>query len=101
MKLQINGESRTFDAPPAPFTLAALLDALGMKPDRLAVELNRNIVSRDRWAQTQLQEGDQLEIVHFVRGGLGLDVSLGSSLVRIMRPCRSFSYRPSRPFFPS
>jgi len=71
MKLHINGEPRTFDAPPAPFTLSARLETLGRKPDRLAVELNRDIVSRDRWGQTQLQEGDQLEIVHFVGGGLG------------------------------
>jgi thiamine biosynthesis protein ThiS len=41
-----------------------------MKQDRVAVELNRNIVPRDQWAHTHLAEGDQLEIVHFVGGGL-------------------------------
>jgi len=69
MKLQINGEDRDFSAA-APFTLAALVETLGMKADRVAVELNRDIVPRDRWAATQLQEGDRLEIVHFVGGGL-------------------------------
>jgi len=69
MKLQINGEDRDFGNPAAPFTLSALLETLGMKPDRVAVELNRYIVPRDRWAQTQLNEGDRLEIVHFVGGG--------------------------------
>ncbi len=69
MKLQINGEPRDFSDAPAPFTLTALVEALGMKPDRVAVELNRNIVLRDRWAATQLNEGDQLEVVHFVGGG--------------------------------
>jgi sulfur carrier protein len=68
MKLQINGEDRDFSAV-APFTLAALVEILGMKADRVAVELNRDIVPRDRWAATQLCEGDQLEIVHFVGGG--------------------------------
>ena len=68
MKLQINGEKRTFDSPP-PFTLAALVETLGMKPDRVAIELNRDIVPRDLWAQTMLNEGDQLEMVHFVGGG--------------------------------
>jgi sulfur carrier protein len=67
MKLQINGEERSFD-PPVP-TLAALVETLGMKPDRVAVELNRDIVPRDRWADTALNEGDQLEVVHFVGGG--------------------------------
>ncbi|MFZ0860220.1 MAG: sulfur carrier protein ThiS [Candidatus Sulfotelmatobacter sp.] len=70
MKLQINGEARDFSDAPAPFTLAALLEILGMKADRVAVELNRDIVPRDRWAETQLKEGDRLEVVHFVGGGL-------------------------------
>jgi sulfur carrier protein len=68
MKLHINGEERTFD--PAVPTLAALVEALGMKADRVAVELNRDIVPRDRWAETALKEGDRLEVVHFVGGGV-------------------------------
>jgi len=66
MKLQINGESREF---PSPLTLTALVELLGMKADRVAVELNREIAQRDRWAQTSLNDGDRLEIVHFVGGG--------------------------------
>jgi thiamine biosynthesis protein ThiS len=66
MKLQINGEARDFDSP---LTLAGLVDHLGMKADRVAIELNRSIVARDRWPQTNLAEGDRLEIVHFVGGG--------------------------------
>jgi len=69
MKLQINGDARDFADPPAPFTLAALVELLGMKADRVAVELNHEIVPRDRWATTQLTDGDQLEVVHFVGGG--------------------------------
>jgi len=69
MKLHINGEEREFTGSPAPFTLAALVEVLGMKADRVAVELNRDIVPRDRWTQTQLNEGDRLEVVHFVGGG--------------------------------
>lgn len=71
MKLQINGEDREFGGSPAPFTLAALVEALGMKSDRVAVELNRDIVPRDRWEETILKDGDQLEVVHFVGGGTG------------------------------
>jgi thiamine biosynthesis protein ThiS len=51
-------------------TLAGLVQLLGRKTDRVAVELNRDIVPRDRWDQTQLADGDRLEIVHFVGGGL-------------------------------
>jgi sulfur carrier protein len=68
MKLHINGEEREFEAPSVS-TLSALVGALGMKSDRVAVELNRDLVPRDRWADTQLKEGDRLEIVHFVGGG--------------------------------
>lgn len=69
MKLHINGEERQFETPPDPFTLAALVEQLSMKPDRVAIELNRDIVPRDRWAQTKLNGGDRLEIVQFVGGG--------------------------------
>ena len=68
MNLQINGEEKTFDAP-APSTLAQLVEILGMKSDRVAVELNREIVPRNLWPETKLSEGDRLEIVHFVGGG--------------------------------
>ena len=70
MKLQINGEEREFANAPVPFTLAALIETLGMKPDRVAVELNRDIVSRALWPETVLNEGDTLEVVQFVGGGL-------------------------------
>jgi thiamine biosynthesis protein ThiS len=66
MKIVINGQEQTF----APITLAGLVEHLGMKQDRVAVELNRNIVPRNQWAETNLAEGDQLEIVHFVGGGV-------------------------------
>jgi thiamine biosynthesis protein ThiS len=66
MKLQVNGEEKNFDAP---LTLSALIASMGLKPDRVAVELNRDIAPRDRWGDTQLKEGDRLEIVHFVGGG--------------------------------
>lgn len=66
MTLQINGESR--DVADG-LTLAALVAQLGSKPDRVAVELNLEIVSRDKWQDTILRNGDRLEIVHFVGGG--------------------------------
>ena len=69
MKLQINGEARDF---PGPLSLASLVEQLGMNQDRVAVELNRDIVPRELWAETPLGEGDRVEIVHFVGGGLPL-----------------------------
>ncbi len=69
MKLQINGEQREFGDVASPLTLSALVEHLGMKSDRVAVELNRDIAPRDRWSEMTLKDGDQLEIVHFVGGG--------------------------------
>ena len=71
MILHINGEPRTILDPQAAklFTLATLLESLGMKSDRVAVELNLEIVPRDRWPEIILKDGDRLEIVHFVGGG--------------------------------
>jgi sulfur carrier protein len=69
MKLQINGQERIFPETASPYFLTLLVESLGMKPDRVAVELNRNVIPRDRWAETQLADGDRLELVHFVGGG--------------------------------
>ena len=66
MHLFINGDEKAFDGP---LSLAQLVEQLGMKGDRVAVELNREIVARTQWTETMLKDGDQLEIVHFVGGG--------------------------------
>jgi thiamine biosynthesis protein ThiS len=66
MRLFINGDDRNFADLSS---LADLIDHLGMKGDRVAVELNLEIVSRTQWNATQLRDGDRLEIVHFVGGG--------------------------------
>ncbi|MGA8273355.1 MAG: sulfur carrier protein ThiS [Candidatus Sulfotelmatobacter sp.] len=70
MNLHINGEPKDFpSSSPAQFTLTALIESLGIKSDRVAVELNREIAPRNLWPQTVLKDGDRLEIVHFVGGG--------------------------------
>jgi sulfur carrier protein len=66
MELIINGDRREFADG---LRLAILVEQLGMKPERVAIELNRDIIPRDQWAATALKNGDRLEIVHFVGGG--------------------------------
>lgn len=68
MTLHINGKAREFADS---LTVAALLGELAMKTDRVAVELNLEIVPRASWESTVLKDGDRLEIVHFVGGGSG------------------------------
>ena len=67
MHLVINGEIREFEALD---NLSALINSLQLKSDRVAVELNREIIPRTQWNTTKLQNGDTLEVVHFVGGGL-------------------------------
>ncbi len=66
MRVQVNGEIREL---PDELTLDALVRQLAIAPERLAIELNREVVRRARWAETVVRDGDQIEIVHFVGGG--------------------------------
>jgi thiamine biosynthesis protein ThiS len=66
MRIMVNGEPQTCANS---VSLAQLVEQLGMKGDRVAVELNREIVPRAQWPDTELHDGDRLEIVHFVGGG--------------------------------
>ena len=66
MEIIINGE--THQVPPQT-SLQELLRLLELQEARVAVELNQEIVRRERWAETHLHEQDQLEIVQFVGGG--------------------------------
>ena len=66
MKLEINGETRCVGACG---TVWELLDNLGIKPERVAVEVNRRIIRRQDWDQTPVKDLDKVEIVQFVGGG--------------------------------
>ncbi|MBW2504882.1 MAG: sulfur carrier protein ThiS [Deltaproteobacteria bacterium] len=50
-------------------TIDSLLASLQLDRNQVVVELNRQIVPRDRFSQTDLAEGDKLEVVQFVGGG--------------------------------
>jgi len=66
MRIQLNGEPRDFDGP---MSLAALLDLLGIDGRTVAVEHNRLVVRRAKYADTMIDEGSEVEIVAFIGGG--------------------------------
>ena len=66
MKIRINGEEKQIADG---LSINALLESLKIRPGRVVVERNRDIVQRDSFGATMLVEGDALEIVHFVGGG--------------------------------
>lgn len=66
MQIQVNGEPRESRAGT---TVADLLRDLDIKSDRVAVEVNLEIVDKGVFAQRSLQEGDRIEIISFIGGG--------------------------------
>lgn len=64
--LKVNGEEK---ACPPNTNLPSLLERLGMNPRLVAVEYNGEILHRQFWETTQIQEGDRLEVVTIVGGG--------------------------------
>ena len=66
MTITLNGETRDV---PEPLTVAGLLAHLGVKPEHVAVERNRDLVPRARHAEARIEPGDALEVVTLVGGG--------------------------------
>jgi sulfur carrier protein len=66
MTLQVNGQPREM---PDGASLQELLDALDTAVEGTAVARNSEIITRGRFADTLLEEGDDIQIVHIVAGG--------------------------------
>ena len=66
VEITVNGKPH---AVPDGQTVTALLESLRISGDRVAVELDRAILKKERWNETRLTGGEELEIVHFVGGG--------------------------------
>ena len=66
MYLRVNGQNREF---PQPFNVEQLLEALELNRERVVVELNREILTADKYAGIELNDGDTLELIQFVGGG--------------------------------
>lgn len=66
MEIKVNGEKKNIASGT---TLAALLDALSIVPQGIAVEVNREIVPKRLHGETALRDGDAIEIVRMVGGG--------------------------------
>ncbi|HWP35752.1 MAG TPA: sulfur carrier protein ThiS [Thermodesulfobacteriota bacterium] len=66
MTITLNGEPYELDGP---VTVAGLLERLGIHPQTVAVEVNEELVTRDRYATRVLQAGDKVEVVRMIGGG--------------------------------
>jgi sulfur carrier protein len=66
MKVFINGEKREVEGG---LNLRELLGKFDLPSERVAVELNKQVVRRKDWENTEINDADRIEIVHFVGGG--------------------------------
>jgi thiamine biosynthesis protein ThiS len=67
ISIRLNGEPTTISGKS---TLEDLVVGLKLAPQRIAIELNREVIKRALWDKTDLADGDIVEIVHFVGGGV-------------------------------
>jgi thiamine biosynthesis protein ThiS len=66
LRIQVNGHFREVDEQ---LSLLDLIASLNLRSERLAIELNGDVVRQTTWGTTVLHPDDKVEIVHFVGGG--------------------------------
>ena len=67
IEILVNGETKQI---PQGLTIEQLVNSLELVSQRLAIEYNRKILKRENWPYQLISEGDRIEIVHFVGGGV-------------------------------
>lgn len=68
-RLRINGVEKEFADGRLPATLAQILEQLGIEAATVVAEIEGRIVERDKFAETEVQKGQSIELVRFVPGG--------------------------------
>ena len=66
IRVRVNGKERDV---PGGLSVRGLLEALDLRPGMVVVELNKEILARDTYEASRVEEGDSIELVHFVGGG--------------------------------
>jgi len=66
VRVLINGEEKGL---PGPISVSDLLDRFNLPSQRVAIELNKIVIRKSTWTETLVNDGDRIEVVHFVGGG--------------------------------
>ena len=66
IKIFINGDLKKF---PSETNIVSVLESLNISSKHIAIELNENLVFRSDWQETNLKDGDKVEIVKAIGGG--------------------------------
>jgi len=66
MQVTINGEKRELAEN---LTISEILKNLELPSERVAVELNKEVVRKKDWENIKVNDADKIEVIHFVGGG--------------------------------
>ena len=66
IEIVVNGEVKKVDEQ---INLLKLLEEFGLPMERIAIEVNKNVVRRKEWGNTKVAKRDKIEVIHFVGGG--------------------------------
>ena len=66
IKITVNGKQMQITPK---FSLKSLITKLKMPLNKIAIELNKKIIDKNRISKIRLKKGDKIEIVHFIGGG--------------------------------
>ncbi len=66
INIKLNGETKEI---PATISLDRLLEHFSLAKQRIAIELNGHVIRRVDWQEKTVNDGDRIEVVHFVGGG--------------------------------
>lgn len=66
MKITLNGEIKEINRT---LNLAELLEFFALPAERVAIELNKQVVRRKDWTAININDADRIEVIHFVGGG--------------------------------
>lgn len=72
VRIRLNGDPHEL---PHEMPILSLLKRLDVDPRTVAVELDRVVIRRQRYGETTIRDGAEVEIVGFVGGGLGGDMT--------------------------
>lgn len=66
MKIIINGETKEI---PNEVNIIELLESFSLPKERIAIELNKQVVRKKDWGNIKIANADRIEVIHFVGGG--------------------------------
>ena len=67
--MTVNGQNFDFALLQKEPVLTSLVQQLGLNPERVAIELNGELINRSQYATTTVSDRDAIEIIHYAGGG--------------------------------